>query len=149
MKNIILLFALLLSFVVAPLCAEAQRFGTTASQDNTYRPLNLSLVTYVLKTGVDTLKLKPNAFETHIRCSSTLSDSLAIQVTSVTNCKLGDKIYLQVRSDASTRKLKLVGNTTFVTGSTTSISLAANKSAILTFYFDGSRWLEASRFVQP
>ncbi len=147
MKKLFFFLILITSFLVQPVMA--QRFGTTPSQDNTYRPLNLGLVTYTLATGVDTLKLTPRVFETHVRCATTLSDSLAVRIQSVAGSKLGDKVYLQFRSDGSSRKLKLVSSTNLIVGSTTSITLAANKSVVITLYFDGTRWIEASRFVQP
>jgi len=149
MKKLIFLLAIIATMFAVQIEAQAQRFGTLKNQDNTYRALNVGLINYTIAAGVDTIKAIPNAFETHVRVTTTLTDSVAFQIKATTNSKLGDKIYLQARSDGSTRKLKLVSSTNLIVGSTTSISLVANKSAILTFYYDGTRWLEVDRFVQP
>lgn len=148
MKNF---FLMLLTLTISLLCfsAQAQRFGTGKNQDNSFRTLNCDLVSYTLAAGVDTIKLRPSAFETHVRCVTTLSDSVAVQVASVSNSRIGDKVYCSFRSDGNTRRVKLVGSPSLVTGSATTISLAANKSLTLLLYYDGVRWVELSRFVQP
>jgi uncharacterized transporter YbjL len=149
MKKLIFLMAMIATMFAVQIEAQAQRFGTLKNQDNTYRALNIGLINYTLVTGVDTIKAIPNAFETHVKVSTTLSDSCAFQIKATTYSKLGDKIYICARSDASTRKFKLVSNTNLITGSTTSISLVANKSLVLVLYYDGTRWIEQDRFVQP
>lgn len=149
MKKLIFLLAVIANMFAVQIEAQAQRFGTLKNQDNTYRALNIGLINYTIAAGVDTIKAIPNAFETHVRVTTTLTDSVAFQIKATTNSKLGDKIYITVRSDASTRKFKLVSNTLLAVGATTSISLAANKSFVMTLYYDGTRWLEQDRFTQP
>lgn len=147
------LFIILISIVAflgfASQEAFAQRFGSRPNQDNSYRNLNLALVNYSLVAGVDTVKLRPGAFETHVRCATALNDSVAIQVTSTANSKIGDQIYINLRSDGNSRRVKLLSGTPLVVGSTNVINLPANKSFLLALYYDGARWLEQYRFTQP
>lgn len=143
MKKILSLCVALAMFAMAATSqSTTPRFGITPNQDNTGRALTYKYVAKTDVAGVDTLKTVPNAWTTIYRV--TLTDTLSLQVTSVTKCFTGDQIQV-VASGASGLRLKFVG-TNWITAGVVNLSTLGR--AVVHFVFDGSKWVEASRVVQ-
>ncbi len=143
MKKIIL--ALVLLAVV--FCVNAQntspRFGTAVNQDNTGRVLTYAYINSTDAVGPDTLKTSPNTFQTYYRINN-VTDSTGISISSTTQSFAGDLLTV-VASGNSGGFVKFIGSNWLSTGKAT---LAGNGRAVISFVFDGAKWVEASRQVQ-
>lgn len=126
-------------------CAQSTtpRFGITKNQDNTGRGLTYKWATKTDATGADSLKIVPNAWSTIVRFS-TVTDSVALVVSSTANCYAGDNIQV-IATGSSGGKVKFVG-TNFQTAGTATLSTGA--TAVVTLVFSGTKWVEVSRVVQ-
>lgn len=149
------LFALLIVFagLFAATETEAQstspRFGTLKNQDNTGRVLTYGYKTLTDAAGTDSVSVTLNRFTNYFRVA--LVDSVMIKSPSVVNSYAGD-VAVFIASGASGTKLKFAGTNwvSAATGSfaTTTFVLSANGRAIITYVFDGAKWVEKSRTVQ-
>lgn len=139
-KLIFILFTVCIFNAVAQ--STSPRFGTTSNKDNTYRTLTNKLVTVTDAAGADSVTLAPNGFNNIINVSAL--DSLTFKSPTVTKCFLGDKMTLLV-TGTSGDKLKFTGSNWVSAGTAT---LSAGLKAVITFIFDGAKWVEASRVVQ-
>ena len=152
--SILFLFALTLT-VSAQITAP--RFGTTKNADNTGRGLTYAVVTTtdVTAATLDTILLAPNAFETLV-CMKTgtvmtnLADSVCYKFSSTTgNYKLGDVVVFMISKGTGAGKIKFGGSQYVLSTASSAVALAANKSLIMRFRWNGSKWIEESRVVQP
>lgn len=132
-------------------CSIAQnalpRWGAgPPSQDNTGRVLTY---VYSAKTYTSTLTLKPNAYQTIVATSS-LTGAMTINAT-VTSCYAGDRLTIVLQADTLTagRVVTLGGNFLYKSSGST-ITVAANKSAVIEFIFDPKKlkFSEVYRTVQ-
>lgn len=144
---------LFISFVLGVLTALAQyttpRFGITPGDDNTGRVLTYNFVGTAEATGPDTIKIAPNAYETLVRPSGTIKDSLKINVTNITRCRVGDRLTCVFQnSSGSGHKIVFIGSNFQFSSSGATITLVTLKRATITFIFDGVTWVEVSRVVQ-
>lgn len=126
--------------------ADAQitspRFGTAKNQDNTGRVLTYKLVSVTDAAGADSVTIAPSAWETIYKIA--VLDSLTFKSPTVTNSYYGDKIVFQV-TGTSGKMIKFTG-TNWVSAGTATLSAGLN--AIITFRFNGAKWVEESRVVQ-
>lgn len=155
-KLFALLFLVAFTFTVSAQIT-APRFGTTKNSDNTGRGLTYAVVTTtdVTSATLDTILLAPNAFETLI-CMKTgtvmtnLADSVCYKFSSTTgNYKLGDVAVFMISKGTDAGKIKFGGSQYILSTASTAVALAANKSLIMRFRWNGAKWIEESRVVQP
>ena len=145
MKNLLSLIVLFcLTMGVSFAQYTAPRWGTTKNKNNTGSVLTFNKVDYTFATGVDTLKLSPAASETYVQVPA-MTDSLVIQVLSVKASYFGDKIFITTSASAATRKLKFA--TSNITGAGTA-SPGSGKRVIIVLMFEGTKWVEVSRYVE-
>lgn len=141
MKKFILIFALFCT-LSALAQSTSPRFGTLKNQDNTYRVLTLKKAAIVDAAGNDTLSVSPNAFYTYV--TATAVDSFSVKIGTAATSYFGDQLQLIV-SGTSGKIVKFVGSLILSTGTAT---LSSNGRAVITFVFDGTKWVESSRAVQ-
>ena len=155
------LFSLILILAMTS-CAMAQvstapRFGVGKNNDNTGRVLTYAVIstTDVTSATLDTIVLAPNAFETLV-CMKTgtvmtnLTDSVCYKFSSTTtNYRLGDEVTIMLSKGTGAGKFKFGGSQYVLSTASAAVALAANKSAIMRFRWNGSKWIEVSRTVQP
>ncbi len=155
-KSFALLFLVAFTFTVSAQIT-APRFGTTKNSDNTGRGLTYAVVTTtdVTSATLDTILLAPNAFETLV-CMKTgtvmtnLADSVCYKFSSTTgNYKLGDVAVFMISKGTGAGKIKFGGSQYILSTASAAVALAANKSLIMRFRWNGSKWIEESRVVQP
>lgn len=155
-KLFALLFLVAFTFTVSAQIT-APRFGTTKNSDNTGRGLTYAVITTtdVTSATLDTILLAPNAFETLV-CMKTgtvmtnLTDSVCYKFSSTTgNYKLGDKCTFIISKGTGAGKIKFGGSQYILSTASAAVALAANKSLIMTFVFNGTKWIERDRVVQP
>ena len=145
MKNLLSLIILLcLTVGVSFAQYTAPRWGTTKNKNNTGSVLTFNKVDYTFATGVDTLKLSPAASETYVQVPA-MTDSLLVQIVTVKASYFGDKIYITTSASGATRKLKFT--TSNVTGAGTA-SPGSGKRVIIVLMFEGTKWVEVSRYVE-
>lgn len=155
MKNLVLLFLLAFTFTVS--AQTSPRFGTTKNTDNTGRGLTYAVVTTtdVTAATIDTIVLSPNAYETLV-CMKTgtvmtnLSDSVVYKFSSTTgNYRLGDKVTIMLSKGTGAGNVKFGGSKYILSTAVNYVALAANKSVIMVFVWNGTKWIERSKVVQP
>lgn len=141
-------FTLSLIAIAFTVCLSAQstatRFATTLSQENTYRVLTAGSTTI---TPTSTLVTIP-ALTKYTNIVSIASTSISPTFTAnVTSSYYGDQMNLFVKAEATgTRTITLSTN---LIGSATTATVAASKKALFTFMFDGAKWVETARNVEP
>ena len=140
-KLLIVLFAICFT-VAANAQSTSPRFGTTKSQDNTGRVLNYKLVSVTDAAGADSVVSKASAWETVYKVATT--DSITFKQPVVTDCYYGDQITIMA-AGASGTKVKFTGSNWVSAGTAT---LSSGLNAIITFRFNGTKWVEQSRVVQ-
>ncbi len=105
------------------------RFGTKKSDDNTGRVLTYALIS---PTYAASVTIKPNAYETIVNMD-TLTGSLTL-ISTITNCKLADKLSVILFADASNRAVTF--STGFASGST--VIVPGGTTITLNFVFNGT-----------
>lgn len=145
MKKLFLISLFLITALAGFSQTYTPRFGITPNDDNTGRALTYKYVAISQAAGVDTLKLKPNGYETIINTPTALNDSICLQITSTTTSKAGDKIFISLVADGTARKFKFTGTNIVVLGTAT---VAISKRATIVLVFDGTKWVEVSRYIQ-
>jgi len=145
MKKFLSIIFLLLFSVAVFGQHTTPRFGTAPNQDNTGRVLTYSYSAYTFVSGVDSLKLSPNAYETFINAGA-MVDSLTIQFKNVKSSYVGDQVTVFGYGSGGSFKLK-IGSTNCSVGTT--LTAASSKYVSIKFVFDGIKWIEQSRFTQP
>lgn len=157
MKKVLSILSLLALTLTVSAQITAPRFGTTKNADNTGRGLTYAVVTTtdVTAATLDTIVLAPNAYETLV-CMKTgtvmtnLADSVCYKFSSSTgNYKLGDVVTFMISKGTGAGKIKFGGSQYVLSTSSAAVALAANKSLIMRFRWNGSKWIEESRVVQP
>lgn len=153
MKNLIFIFLTLITVAVNAQ-STTPRTGNAGNIDNTYRKLNYKYVPVTADAaGLDTLLVKPNAFHTQYFIAS-LTDSVAINVTTIANSYLGDELSLIItNSSGSNHAVKWAGAyiqsaTTTTGGAVGTAYLTSSKRAVINFVFNGLVWVEVSRMIQ-
>jgi hypothetical protein len=142
MKNLIALFAFIFAFVAVNAQSTSPRFGTAKNTDNTGRVLTYKLVSVTDAAGADSVTVAPNAWETLYKVAAL--DSITFKSPTVTNSYYGDRVVLMV-SGTSGDKVKFTGTNWQSAGTAT---LSSGLVAVITFRFNGTKWIEESRVVQ-
>lgn len=140
MKKILFL-ALMIGTFVANAQSTTPRFGTTPSTDNTFRKLTNGYLAIADAAGTDSTTLYPTKYNNYYRI--TLTDSLYLSNPTITKSYAGDLITLIVTGSSGNR-LNFATNWVSAGRATLSTGL----SAIITFVFSGTKWIEKSRVVQ-
>lgn len=149
MKKIIFLFAaLILSVAGANAQSTTPRFGTTKNSDNTGRVLTYKLVTTNDAAGNDTISVTPNAWETIIRPSSNITDSVNIKAV-LTNCQLGDYLTVIINKGSGAGAVRFPSAYFITPLATQRYTIAASKTNIFRFQFNGVKFIEIGKTVQP
>jgi len=142
MKKLFLgLFLFAVTFTVSAQ-STSPRLGTGANNDNTGRALNYNYVTVTDASGNDSKTLVPSAYSTVVRVA--LTDSITFASPTVTKSYAGDNLRI-VASGASGTKVKF-GSTNFISAGTATLSTGGR--SVITFIFDGAKWVEAGRVTQ-
>lgn len=146
MKNILLL--LMLSFSISMTAqSTSPRYGITKNQDNTGRVLTYGATTITpTSTMVTVSSVANNKYYNYVTVAST---SISPTFTAnVTGAYLADKLDLLIKADATgTRTITL--STNFIANAATTQTLAASKQAVFRFVFDGAKYVEVARSIQP
>lgn len=145
----------LLFIIACTSCVVAQttpRFGITKNNDNTGRVLTHALITTtdVTSATLDTIVVRPNAWETIFRPSANIADSVCYKFASVNmTYSLGDICTFMVAKGTGAGKIKFGGSVVILSTASAAVALAANKSCVIRFRWNGSKWIEEFRMVQP
>lgn len=155
-KNILVLFL----FALAS-CAVAQvttpKFGTTKYGDNTGRVLTYAIITTtdVTSATLDTITIAPKSWETIVcmrtgTAATNLTDSVCYKFSSTTTTyNTGDIVTFMISKGTGAGKIKFGGSQYVLSTASAAVALAANKSLIMRFRYNGVKWIEESRVVQP
>ncbi len=157
------LLFILISFLAINL-ASAQstatttpRFGTATKDDNTGRVLTYAVIstTDLAQATLDTLTIQPNAYQTLVcmkvgTAMQNLSDSVCYKFSSKnTVYRLGDQVTFMISKGTGAGKIKFGGSQYIISTASTAVAIAANKTLIITFVYNGTKWVEVSRMTQP
>jgi hypothetical protein len=144
MKKLLLIAMLGLFVNVANAQTVTPRYGITKNNDNTGRVLTWTSNTITPTSTLVTVA--PNAYQSLITIAST-----SISPTFTANLKrsyLSDRINLLVTPNSTGTRTLTFGTGSFI-GTATTMTVAASKQALVTFIFDGAKYMEISRSVQP
>lgn len=161
MKKLLLLSCFLIG-ILANSNAQSQytttpRFGTAKNDDNTGRVLTYAVIstTDVTSATLDTILITPNAWNTLV-CMKTgtamtnLTDSVCYKFSSKnTGYRLGDEVKFMISKGTGAGKIKFGGSQFILSTASAAVALAANKALIMTFTWDGTKWVEVARMIQP
>lgn len=148
MKKITALLFLVAISLVTFAQSTTPRFGIAKNQDNTGRVLTYALATTNDAAGNDTISVTPNAWETILRPSSNLTDSVNIRAY-LTKAKLGDYLTVIISKGSGAGGVRFMSTYFKNDVSTNRYTIAANKTAIFKFQFDGSKWIMCGKTIQP
>jgi hypothetical protein len=116
------------------------RAGTGANNDNTFRSLTYKQVTVTPPNRADTVNLNLNAYNTQLRVSNLVTDSLVFNFNSVAYCYSGDQVWCIVVNPDMVQHV-----VTFLPNHFQAKSLADTIPAFSTqlglFMFDGTQWV--------
>lgn len=155
-----LLAVLAISFVSSQVttATTSPRWGAgSPKEDNTGRVLTYAVIstTDVTSATLDTITIAPNAWETLV-CMKTgtaitnLADSVCYKFSSKnTTYRLGDQTTFMISKGTGAGKIKFGGSQFILSTASAAVALAANKSLIMWFRFNGTKWIETARVVQP
>ena len=134
----------LLTFVAFNVNAQSTtpRWGSGAGNDNTFRTMTLNYKSITDAAGADSIALNPSAYSSVVRLA--LVDSFYFKSPVVTRSFAGDNLTI-IASGASGKKVKFAG-TNFISAGTATLSTGGR--SIISFIFDGAKWVEASRVTQ-
>lgn len=148
MKNIISLLFLLALSVSMHAQSTTPRFGTGV-RDNTGRVLNYKLVTPAADAvGNDTVFFSPDAWETIVRSSVNITDSVNYK-PSLRNVQLGDNLIVFVSKGTGSGAIRFPSTLFTCDVAISRYTLAANKTAVFVFKFNGTRYHMVSKTIQP
>jgi len=128
--------------------STSPRFGTAKNQDNTGRVLQYKVVTSNDAAGNDTISVTANAWQTIVRPSSNITDSVNIKAV-VTNCRMGDELYVVVSKGAGAGAVRFPTAYFINDAAANRYTIGANKTAVFFFKFNGSKWHMVSKTVAP
>lgn len=137
-----------LFFAFVGLAVNAQstlpRWGSGANNDNTGRALHYNYKTIADATGTDTVSFTPAAWETVVRVA--LTDSICVSFKSLATSYAGDIVKF-IASGTSGSILKFTSTNSYLVGGSKA-TLSSLGRAVVTFVFDGAKWVESGRLVQ-
>jgi len=149
MKKIFLVATIaLMMTVISNAQSLRPRFGIVPSEDNTYRALQISYNTVKDATGTkDTIRLYPNSYLNYVQ--NTMTDSCVYVIRSSSNAYFGDRVRIHVTNKKTVEHHLYISSATtnsqiiFQVGAADSVNtVAAEKSLIAEFEFNGSKWVE-------
>lgn len=153
-------------FLIAALaiCSEAQaqqttpRFGVGVNffggnNGVKYTP-SFSLNNTNDVAGLDTVKLFGNVFVQNVAPADSVRDSLVYCFKSIASCYPYDQLTFNfIGSNKAGLKIKFRNKYTsafvFTTAADSTLAIAAKKRTRITFVFDGTKWIETGKVVQP
>lgn len=158
MKKILAICALAFGLsLTATSQVTAPRFGTDKYSNNTGGILTYAIITTtdVTSATLDTITIRPNAYTTLV-CMKTgtamthLSDSVCYKFSSTNSYyKLGDKVEFYITKGTGAGKIKFGGSQFILSTASAAVAVAADKTLIMGFVFNGRKWVEAYRMIQP
>jgi len=139
MKNLLSLFIIGLAFT---LNASAQRFGTTPNRDNTGGVL-------VYKTASPSLgstdSIAPDAFESFYKVAVAGAKTIHIRST---YAKTWDRCHIEFTADGTTRLMTLTGTAMLSDINRDTISVMSSRKSWVSFYYNGTKWVQYNRYQQ-
>lgn len=142
MKNFILSIVAIFAFVAVNAQSTSPRTGLGANNDMTGRALTWNYQSITDAAGADSVLLATNAYTHTVRLA--LVDSFYFKSPNVKKVYAADRLFI-IASGASGAKVKFAG-TNFISAGTATLS--TNGRAVISFIFDGAKWVEESRYVQ-
>jgi hypothetical protein len=152
MKKLIFLLLCALSSLVVSAQSIAPRYGVTENDDNTGRVLTYGYVVGNDAAGNDSITVFIHDYETLLRPTANITDSVNIKCV-ITRAYAGDKLVVAVAKGTGSGAIRFP-TASFICDvapiSTASrYTIAANKSAVFNFVFNGSKFVMCGKTIQP
>lgn len=146
MKKYFLALIAILAINFASAQTVTPRWGNNpAVNDNTYRSLSLTTTTVTPTSTLVTIAPKSSYYNLISIASTSISPTFTVNVT---KAYYGDELVMFVTPNSTgTRTITL--STNIIGNATTTQTLAASKQAYFKFVFDGAKYQETSRSIQP
>lgn len=144
MKNLILLFLLAFTISVSAQ-STSPKFSTTKYGDNTGKSLTYGVLAVTPTSTMVTVTPSFKFYQLATVATTSISPTFTV---STTYSNKADQLDLLITSNATgTRTITL--STGFIANAATTQTLAASKQALFRFVFDGSKYVEVARSIQP
>lgn len=140
------LFSIL--FLMCALFATSQtaspRAGTGSNNDNTGRTRTYSTVTITPTSTMVTVPIQTTDEKVITIASTSISPTFTANVTS---SYIGDKMTVFVNLNAT--GTRTITPSTNIISAAATYTLAASKSAVLKYEFNGAKWIETGHTLEP
>lgn len=154
--SLIAIFAISLG-IAQSTATTTPRFGIVKNDDNTGRVLTYAVIstTDLTQATLDTITITPNAFRTYVYMKTgttiiNLADSVCYKFSSKnTQYRLGDEVFFMISKGTGAGKIKFGGSQFILSTASAAVAVAANKTLIMGFIWNGVKWAEGHRMIQP
>ncbi len=142
MKKLISILSIM--FAVAFVSAQVvlPRYSTTSNGDNTGRVLTYAYKTPAVYSG--TTQVASFAYSTTIKPAAFTSTVTPVVTANVSTSYADDRLTF-IFSTSSTGSVVVTFATNFLT--TATVAITPSKTSVITFVFNGAKWVEVSRAV--
>jgi hypothetical protein len=148
MKKLIFLLLCALSSLVVSAQSIAPRYGITENDDNTGRVLTYGYVVGNDAAGNDSITVFIHDYETLLRPTANITDSVNIKCV-ITRAYAGDKLVVAVAKGTGSGAIRFPTASFICDVSANRYTIAANKSAVFNFVFNGSKFVMCGKTIQP
>jgi hypothetical protein len=148
MKKLIFLLLCALSSLVVSAQSIAPRYGVTENDDNTGRVLTYGYVVGNDAAGNDSITVFIHDYETLLRPTANITDSVNIKCV-ITRAYAGDKLVVAVAKGTGSGAIRFPTASFICDVSANRYTIAANKSAVFNFVFNGSKFVMSGKTIQP
>lgn len=144
MKKYILGLIAVLAISFASAQTVTPRMGTGANNDNTGRSYTYNTTTVTPTSTLITFPSNVVNERVVVVASTSISPTFTANLT---QNYLGDKLQVFINPNATGTRTITLGSS-FI-GSASTFTVAANKSSQIRFFFNGTKWIEVSKTVEP
>jgi len=148
MKKLIFLLLCALSSLVVSAQSTAPRYGITENEDNTGRVLTYGYVIGNDAAGNDSITVFIHDYETLLRPTANITDSVNIKCV-ITRAYAGDKLVVAVAKGTGSGAIRFPSASFICDVAANRYTIAANKSAVFNFVFNGSKFVMTGKTIQP
>lgn len=160
MKKLLTLVAICSTIFMSAQTTTDPRFGVGPGKDNTFRVLQNAIITTtdLTQAVLDTITITPNAYNTLVTMKTgtamtNIADSVCYKFATPTagqvTYRLGDNVTFLVAKGTGNGKIKFGGSQFILSTASAAVLVNANKTLIMRFIWDGKKWVEVTRMIQP
>lgn len=128
--------------IVTTFSASAQRGWANAPKDNTGRNLTFSTASPSIGS---TDSIAPNTSYSFYKMAVAGAKTLHVKNS---NARLWDKCLIEFTADGTNRLITLTGNDMLSSTTSDTITVFSSRKATVEFYYNGTKWVQLTRYQQ-